>query len=85
MSFFSNRSAGGSSRKDYNLAVAKSDIAEKVSGAIMMVDRDFIVTYVNEPTLVLLRANAAAIQCFPQEPGASTQDAGGSVSSAVQD
>ncbi|MGZ5835657.1 MAG: PAS domain-containing protein [Xanthobacteraceae bacterium] len=35
-----------------------SGVADKLSVAIMMVDRDFNVTYVNGPTMELLRANA---------------------------
>lgn len=64
MSFFKKMSAGGSSRNDYNLSEVKRDIVEKVSVAIMMVDRDFIVTYVNEPTMALLRTNAAAFKAL---------------------
>jgi len=40
----------------------KAEIADKVSAAIMMVDRDFIVTYVNPPTMTLLREHADAFR-----------------------
>ena len=44
----------------YDVAALKGDIVDKVSAAIMMIDRDFVVTYVNGPTRELLRKNAAA-------------------------
>src|SRR5690349_17111924 len=46
----------------YDIDELKNDIVEKVSAAIMMVDRDFVVTYVNEPTKELLRTNADAFR-----------------------
>ena len=42
------------------MAALKGDVVDKVSAAIMMIDRDFVVTYVNGPTRDLLRKNAAA-------------------------
>ncbi|HEY6258719.1 MAG TPA: methyl-accepting chemotaxis protein [Xanthobacteraceae bacterium] len=50
------RSAG------HDVAQLKGDIVDKISAAIMMVDRDFMVTYVNAPTMDLLRKNAAAFR-----------------------
>ena len=38
----------------YDVAALKGDIVDKVSAAIMMIDRDFVVTYVNGPTRELL-------------------------------
>jgi Methyl-accepting chemotaxis protein (MCP) signalling domain len=43
-----------------DVAALKGDAVDKVSAAIMMIDRDFVVTYVNGPTRELLRKNAAA-------------------------
>jgi methyl-accepting chemotaxis protein len=40
----------------------KADVVDKISAAIMMVDRDFKVIFVNEPTRQLLKANAAAFR-----------------------
>jgi methyl-accepting chemotaxis protein len=40
----------------------KADVVDKISAAIMMVDRDFVVTFVNEPSRQLLKANAAAFR-----------------------
>ena len=42
-------------RKTKNVGVSqlqdlKADLVDKISGAIMMVDRDFKVIFVNEPT-----------------------------------
>jgi methyl-accepting chemotaxis protein len=44
----------------HDVAALKGDIVDKISAAIMMIDRDFIVTYVNGPTRELLRKNAVA-------------------------
>jgi hypothetical protein len=44
----------------YDVAALKGDVVDKVSAAIMMIDRDLVVTYVNGPTRELLRKNAAA-------------------------
>jgi methyl-accepting chemotaxis protein len=49
------RSASGS----HDVSKLKASIVDKVSSAVMMVDRDFIVTYVNEPTRALLKNNEA--------------------------
>ena len=49
------RNAGG-----YDLNAVKADVVDKVTAAVMMVDRDFVVTYVNGPTRELLSKNATA-------------------------
>ncbi len=49
------RGASGS----HDVSKLKAGIVDKVSAAIMMVDRDFVVTYVNEPTRELLKKNEA--------------------------
>ena len=54
--------ANGGRKAGYPLEDLKADIADKISGAIMMVDRDFNVTYVNGPTMELLRKNATAFR-----------------------
>ncbi|HZD89804.1 MAG TPA: methyl-accepting chemotaxis protein [Pseudolabrys sp.] len=46
----------------HNVAALKSGIVDKVSSAIMMVDRDFVVTYVNDSTRQLLKNNEAAFR-----------------------
>jgi methyl-accepting chemotaxis protein len=46
-------------RGKYNLEYLKADIPEKITSAVMMVDRNFIVTYVNQPTRDLLTNNIA--------------------------
>ena len=46
----------------YNLDDLRADVVDKISVAVMMVDRDFNVTFVNEPTRQLLRTNAAAFR-----------------------
>jgi methyl-accepting chemotaxis protein len=51
--------AGGS-----NLHDLKAGIVDKISAAIMTVDRDFKVTFANEPTRQLLKANAAAFRAI---------------------
>jgi methyl-accepting chemotaxis protein len=48
----------------HNLGEIKAQIVDKISSAIMMVDRDFIVTYVNEPTRQLLKSNEAAFRAI---------------------
>src|SRR5690348_14849490 len=55
----STSSAADGKRAGHDVAQLKSGIVDKISAAIMMVDRDFIVTYVNGPTMELLRTNAA--------------------------
>jgi len=46
----------------YPLQDLKADIPDKVSVAVMMVDRDFMVTYVNGPTQELLKKHAVAFR-----------------------
>ena len=46
----------------HNVAEIKAQIVDKISSAIMMVDRDFMVTYVNEPTRELLKGHEAAFR-----------------------
>ena len=48
----------------HNVAALKGDILDKVSVAVMMVDRDFNVTYVNAPTRELLTKNAVAFRAI---------------------
>ncbi|MGA7973337.1 MAG: PAS domain S-box protein, partial [Pseudolabrys sp.] len=45
-----------------NIEKQKAIIADKVASALMMIDRDFIVTYVNESTHELLKQNEAAFR-----------------------
>ncbi len=54
--------AGKGRKSSYDLQQLKSDIPDKVSSAIMMIDRDFKVTYVNGPTKELLQKHAAAFR-----------------------
>ena len=61
MNFLKKSSSAGSHAGGEPSAQIKellSGVADKLSVAIMMVDRDFIVTYVNAPTMELLRKNA---------------------------
>ena len=53
------KKSGGS---DAQLHYLKADMVDKISAAVMMVNRDFIVTYVNEPTRQLLKTHAAAFR-----------------------
>ena len=46
----------------HNVAELKGGMVDKVSTALMMVNRDFVVTYVNEPTRELLKKNEAAFR-----------------------
>jgi methyl-accepting chemotaxis protein len=46
----------------HNVAAIKGQIVDRISSAITMVDRDFMVTYVNEPTRELLKKNEAAFR-----------------------
>jgi len=62
MGIFKRGSVGAPARKRYDLEQLKSDIPDIVSSAIMMVDRDFVVTYVNKPTMELLQTNADAFR-----------------------
>lgn len=48
----------------HNVADIKAQIVDKVSSAIMTVDRDFLVTYVNEPTRELLKKNELAFRAI---------------------
>ncbi len=56
------RARGAAGRHD--VEKLKASIVDKVSSAIMMVDRDFVVTYVNEPTRELLKKNEAAFRAI---------------------
>ena len=62
MSFFNrgNGQGGGAAagRGKYNLDYLKSGLAESITSAVMMVDRNFVVTYANQATKDLLTANA---------------------------
>jgi methyl-accepting chemotaxis protein len=65
--FKSSPARSGSDNKrqaTYLLEDLKADIVDKVSAAIMMVDRDLVVTYVNDPTKELLKKNAAAFRAI---------------------
>jgi methyl-accepting chemotaxis protein len=66
MSWFNRGSAqgggAGTRRGNYNLDYLKGAIAENITSAIMMIDRDFNVTYVNQPTKDLLAAHADAFR-----------------------
>ena len=48
----------------HDVSKLKAGMADKVSSALMMVDRDFMVTYVNEPTRELLKKNEAAFRAL---------------------
>jgi methyl-accepting chemotaxis protein len=48
----------------HNVAELKANIVDKISAAVMMVDRDFKVTYVNDPTRELLKRNEAAFRAI---------------------
>ena len=66
MSWFNKSKASSGSKSGrkhaYNVDDLKRDIADKVSVAIMMIDRDFMVTYVNQPTIDLLKKHAEAFR-----------------------
>jgi methyl-accepting chemotaxis protein len=68
MSWFKNSPAGsgkdGKRPAGHRVDELKADIVDKISAAIMMVDRDFVVTYVNTPTIELLRKNSAAFRAL---------------------
>ena len=51
------KESSGARRGNYNVDLLKAQISDNISSAVMMVDRDFIVTYVNQPTKDLLSAN----------------------------
>jgi methyl-accepting chemotaxis protein len=61
MSFFNRGNGHGAGaatgRGKYNLDYLKTGLAENITTAVMMVDRNFIVTYVNEATKELLTTN----------------------------
>jgi methyl-accepting chemotaxis protein len=61
--FSFNKKAKNSSGS-HDIAAIKSDIVDKISSAIMVVDRDFIVTYVNGPTRELLKKHEAAFRAI---------------------
>jgi PAS domain S-box-containing protein len=48
----------------HNVAKLKADVVDKVSSAIMMVDRDLVVTYVNDSTRELLKKNETAFRAM---------------------
>ena len=54
--------ANGGHKAAYPLDELKAGIPDKVSIAVMMVDRDFVVTYVNGPTIELLRKHETAFR-----------------------
>ena len=58
------KSASRNATRAYDINALKSDLVDKISAAIMMVDRNFIVTYVNDPTRELLRKNATAFKAI---------------------
>ena len=66
MSWFKGDNArdGGNNKRQssYNLDELRADVVDKISVAVMMVNRDFIVTFVNEPTRQLLKANFASFR-----------------------
>ncbi len=59
-----SKTASSGRASGHNVAGLKGQIVDKISSAIMMVDRDFMVTYVNEPTLELLKKNEAAFKAL---------------------
>ena len=60
LSFSKSSSRGQAS--GHNVTQLKEQIVDKISPAIMTVDRDFMVTYVNGPTRELLKKNEAAFR-----------------------
>jgi methyl-accepting chemotaxis protein len=56
------KSASRGQSGGHNVAEIKGQIVDKISPAIMMVDRDFMVTYVNGPTRELLKKHEAAFR-----------------------
>ncbi|MGE4167733.1 MAG: PAS domain S-box protein, partial [Xanthobacteraceae bacterium] len=55
----SKKSAGG-----HDVKALKGDIVDKITSAIMMIDRDFNVTYVNQPTIDLLKKYEQAFKAI---------------------
>ena len=51
-----------SATRGHDVAKLKAGMVDKVSSALMMINRDFVVTYVNEPTRELLKKNEAAFR-----------------------
>ncbi len=62
MALLKRSSSNAESGQD--VTALKSQIVDKVSAAIMMVDRDFVVTYVNGPTRELLKKNSTAFKAI---------------------
>ena len=58
ISFRKGRAGGADGHA--NVEKQKAEIADKVASALMMIDRDFVVTYVNESTRELLKQHEAA-------------------------
>ena len=56
------KSTSGGRAAGHNVADLKAQMVDKISPAIMMIDRDFMVTYVNEPTRQLLKTHEAAFR-----------------------
>ncbi len=46
----------------HKMSSSNFGIADKVSSALMAIDRDFVVTYVNQPTRDLLKKNQEAFR-----------------------
>jgi len=59
-----SKTASSGRASGHNVAAIKAQIVDKISSAIMMVDRDFIVTYVNDPTRDLLKKNESAFRAI---------------------
>ena len=53
-----------SATRGHDVAKLKAGMVDKVSSALMMINRDFMVTYVNEPTRELLTKNEAAFRAL---------------------
>lgn len=59
MAWLRGSGAGENGKESARVQFAKGQIAENITSAVMLVDRDFIVTYVNQPTRELLTGNIA--------------------------
>src|SRR5690606_28762246 len=59
-----NRQAGGKAagQRSGRLEYLKAQMPELITSAVMMIDRDFIVTYVNKPTMNLFNNNLDAFK-----------------------
>jgi methyl-accepting chemotaxis protein len=55
--FKSDGKESSGARRGNNIDLLKAQVSDNISSAVMMVDRDFIVTYVNQPTKDLLTTN----------------------------